>query len=131
MMRVERVSFFDNGRYDGGVEKRNKYHARKVVIDGENYDSQKEAYRHGELKLLERAGEISNLRRQVKYELIPAQKIGGKVVERACTYIADYVYEQGGKTVVEDVKSPATRTEVYKIKKKLMLFVYGIQVREV
>lgn len=81
--------------------------------------------------LLEKAGAIQNLRRQVRYELLPCQRIDGKVVERAVHYVADFVYEQDGVTVVEDTKSPATRTPVYVIKRKLMLWRYGIRIREV
>lgn len=106
-----------------------KYHAKKTELDGITFDSKKEANRYAELKLLERSGAIHNLQRQVRYELIPAQKIDGKTVERACHYIADFVYEEDGKTVVEDVKG--YRTKEYVLKRKLMLQVHGIEVREV
>ena len=106
-----------------------KYHAKKTELDGITFDSRKEADRYAELKLLERSGAIHNLRRQVRYELIPAQKKDGKTVERACHYIADFVYEDNGKTVVEDVKG--YRTKEYVLKRKLMLQVHGIEVREV
>lgn len=106
-----------------------KYHAKKTELDGITFDSRKEAQRYAELKLLERSGAIHNLRRQVKYELIPAQKKDGKTIERACHYIADFVYEENGKTVVEDVKG--YRTKEYVLKRKLMLQVHGIEVREV
>lgn len=106
-----------------------KYHAKKTVLDGIIFDSRKEAARYAELKLLERSGAIHNLQRQVRYELIPAQKKDGKTVERACHYIADFVYEEDGKTVVEDVKG--FRTKEYILKRKLMLQVHGIEVREV
>lgn len=106
-----------------------KYHAKKTELDGITFDSKKEANRYAELKLLERSGAIHNLQRQVRYELIPAQKKNGKTVERACHYIADFVYEENGKTVVEDVKG--FRTKEYVLKRKLMLQVYGIEVREV
>lgn len=79
--------------------------------------------------LLERAGAIQNLRRQVKYELIPSQRIAGKVVERACTYTADFVYQENGQDVVEDTKG--FKTPEYIIKRKLMLWRYGIRIREV
>lgn len=115
----------------GGL-KVSKYGNRKTTVDGVTYDSAKEARRGAELRLMERAGLISDLCAQVRYELIPAQKRGGKVVERAATYIADFVYkDSNGQTVVEDVKSPATRTDVYKLKKKLMLWEFGIEVVEV
>ena len=106
-----------------------KYHAEKTELDGIVFDSKKEAQRYAELKLLERSGAIHNLQRQVRYELIPAQKKDGKTVERACHYIADFVYEDNGKTVVEDVKG--YRTKEYVLKRKLMLQVHGIEVREV
>ena len=106
----------------------NKYHSKKITIDGETFDSRREAKRWEELKLLERAGEIQDLRRQVKFELIPSQKVNGKVAERACTYVADFVYTENGETVVEDSKG--FRTDTYKIKRKLMLYVHNVQIRE-
>ena len=107
----------------------NKYRNRKLTVDGEVFDSRKEYNRYRELVLLERAGQISDLKRQVAYELIPSQKVGGKVVERACSYIADFVYTENGETVVEDTKG--YRTADYIIKRKLMLWVHGIRIREV
>ena len=102
----------------------NKYGARKMkALDGQVFDSVKEYHRYGMLKLLERAGKISDLKRQVKYELIPKQE-----GERACSYIADFTYYEDGKLVVEDCKG--FRTDAYKIKKKLMLWVHGIKIRE-
>ena len=95
------------------------------------------------MKLMESAGMIHGLTRQKKYVLIPAQrepdtegkrggKVKGKLLERECAYYADFTYyDKDGREVVEDVKSPATRTEQYKIKKKLMLYVHGIQIVEV
>lgn len=109
--------------------RKSKYGNRKVIRDGMTFDSAKEARRWSELSLLERAGAIQNLQRQVKYELIPSQRIAGKVVERACTYIADFVYEENGQTVVEDTKG--YKTPEYIIKRKLMLWVHGIRIREV
>ena len=106
----------------------NKYHNRKITRDGETFDSAKEYRRFCELRLLERAGRIADLRRQVKYELIPAQRIGGKVAERACNYVADFVYTEDGREIVEDTKG--VRTADYIIKRKLMLWVHGIQIRE-
>lgn len=108
---------------------KNKYHAKKCEVGGEVYDSKKEARRHQELKLLERAGEIQNLRRQVKYILIHSQRIDGKVVERECSYKADFVYEENGETVVEDVKG--FRTADYKLKRKMMLLFHNIRIKEV
>lgn len=108
-----------------------KYHNRKTIVNGHTFDSKKEANRYSELLLLERAGAIHDLRTQVKYVLIPSQrsKETGKVVERECSYKADFVYTEGGETVVEDVKG--FRTKEYIIKRKLMLHVYGIRIREI
>lgn len=104
-----------------------KYGNHRTVIDGIRFDSKREAERWCELRLLERAGEIKELQRQVSFELIPAQK-NGKV--KPVKYVADFTYEtRYGKYVVEDAKG--VRTEVYKIKKKLMLERYGIEVVEV
>lgn len=120
---------------------KNKYHAVKCQVGDVVYDSRKEMRRHQELLLLEKAGMIRNLRRQVKYILIPAQrevimKNGvpkpGKVIERECSYYADFVYEENGHTIVEDVKGGnATKTREFVIKRKLMFYVHGIRVREV
>lgn len=108
-----------------------KYNAQKTTVDGITYDSRKEAIRAQELRLMLKAGIISNLREQVPYELIPAQKNEyGKVIERAVIYKADFVYDdENGKTVVEDVKG--VRTKEFVIKRKLMLYEYGIRIREV
>ena len=122
-----------------------KYRNRKVTIDGIVFDSHKEARRYGYLSLLEKAGEITNLARQVEYELLPVQKQTteytdkkGKirhktiVLERAVKYIADFVYyDKNGQMVVEDVKSDATKTKEYILKRKLMLYMFGIKVSEV
>ncbi len=101
-----------------------KYHAIKTTVNGILFDSKREAHRYYELLLLEKAGEISDLKLQVPYELIPKQK-----GERACIYKADFVYRQNGETIIEDVKG--VRTDAYKIKRKLMLWRYGIRIREV
>lgn len=107
-----------------------KYNSKKTVVGGHKFDSKKEARRYQELLLLEKAGEIKNLSRQVKFVLIPSQRDeNGKVVERECSYKADFTYEEGIKTVVEDVKG--YRTKEYIIKRKLMLYQYGIRIREV
>lgn len=105
----------------------NKYGAKKVVVDGEVFDSRKEYYRWCDLRLLQRAGKISDLKRQVKYELIPKQD-----GERACTYVADFVYTQDGKTVVEDCKGykRGAAYQLFSIKRKLMLYLNGIKVKE-
>lgn len=97
----------------------NKYHNKKVVVDGKKFDSKKEAERYQVLKMLENANIISNLSRQVPFELIPKQKN-----ERAVKYIADFMYVETatGKIIVEDVKG--YRTDVYKIKRKLFKWRY-------
>lgn len=106
--------------------KKNKYHAEKSG----GYASRKEHRRANELKLLQRAGIIKYLREQVTYELIPTQRdVNGKVIERACSYVADFVYtDKEGNLIVEDTKG--MRTEVYRIKRKLMLHVHGIRISE-
>lgn len=125
--------------------KGNKYGNNKIVVDGEIFDSRKEARRYQELLVLLRAGEISDLRRQVKYVLIPAQRepdtIGpkggrkpGKVIEKELSYIADFVfYDQKGNLVVEDVKGykggPAYA--LFTVKRKLMLWIHKIRVEEI
>ena len=108
-----------------------KYNNKKITVDGQKFDSKKEANRYHELVLMEKAGVIKNLSRQVKFVLIPSQRdeATGKVIERECSYKADFVYEEDGKTVVEDVKG--FRTKEYIIKRKLMLYQYGIRIREV
>lgn len=106
-----------------------KFGNKKVVVNGIQFDSKREARRYLDLRAMEIAGQIQNLRLQVKYLLIPSQRIDGKVVEREVTYVADFVYDQNGETVVEDSKGH--RTKDYIIKRKLMLSVWGIQIREV
>lgn len=113
---------------------------RKITRDGVTFDSGKEYRRYAELLLLQQAGEITNLRRQVKFVLIPTQRepsqIGprggvkkGRLLEHECSYIADFVYTENGKTVVEDTKG--MKTKDYIIKRKLMLYVHNIRIREV
>ena len=125
----------------GEKPKVNKYQAQKCEFNGEKFDSRKELQRWLELRLLERNGEISELRRQVKFELIPAQRepdtigkrggvIKGKVIEHGVNYVADFVYkDSAGCTVVEDTKG--MRTKEYVIKRKLMLYFHGIRIREI
>lgn len=122
----------------------NKYHNKKVTTsDGIQHDSQKEARRWCELRLLERAGKITDLQRQVEFELIPAQyetyerhskkgeKLadGMRLVERKCCYLADFVYIENGVKVVEDTKG--VKTKDYIIKRKLMLYVHHVRIKEV
>ncbi len=107
------------GRVVGDVPV-NKYRNRKTA----GYASAREAKRAAELKLLERSGEITDLREQVEYILIPKQ-----TGERACKYFADFVYrDHNGVTVVEDSKG--FRDPVFRLKKKLMLFIHAIRIRE-
>lgn len=111
-----------------------KYRNRKVETPDGTFDSVKEFSRWQELKLLQRAGEIHDLQRQVPFVLIPTQKDEhGKVIEREVRYIADFVYlandGTGWRRVVEDVKG--LKTEVYRIKKKMMLYRNGIRIQEV
>jgi len=121
-----------------------KYNAKKVEYNGMTFDSKRELKRYKELELLQESGEIKNLQRQVKYVLIPAQRepdiIGkrgglkkGKTIEKECTYVADFVYEEDGDTVVEDVKGCKVggAYSVFTIKRKLMLYVHGIKIKEV
>ena len=103
-----------------------KYHAVKVGT----HASKKEHNRANPLKLMQRAGIISGLREQVPFEIIPLQRdTAGKLLERACRYVADFVYtDRHGNLVVEDTKG--FRTPEYKIKRKLMLLVHGIRIKE-
>lgn len=100
-----------------------KYHNKKTVVDGITFDSAAEAGRYTELKLLERAGEIKDLKLQPKFELIPAFQKNGKKY-RKTTYIADFSYfdNESMKNVVEDVKG--VKTQVYALKKKLFEYRY-------
>ena len=109
-----------------------KYGNKKTVLDGITFDSRKEAERYAELRLLERAGEITELQRQPSFVLVPKQVRDGKLIERQLVYKADFTYtDNAGNTIVEDVKSKATKTREYIIKRKLMLWEYGIIVKEV
>lgn len=108
---------------------RSKYHAKKTVVDGIIFDSRKEADRYLVLKGMEEDGLIENLRRQVRYELVPAFDVDGKHY-RPVYYVADFVYmdKETGKEVVEDVKG--VRTDVYRLKSKLFARRYGMSIRE-
>lgn len=117
----------------------NKYHNRKAIIDGITFDSGREAVRYQQLKLLEKANKITGLSLQVKFELLPAQyeetvevftkgpKKGqpkrGKCIEKAVYYIADFLYCENGRMIVEDAKG--CRTKDYIIKRKLFRWRYG------
>lgn len=117
-----------------------KYNAKKVVVGGEKFDSKKECRRWQELKLLEQSGAISGLQRQVEFELIPTQrrlkwdtkkrKSVYKVIERPVKYIADFAYMDAIEgLIVEDVKG--LRTPVYILKRKLMLYLKNIEIKEI
>lgn len=112
-----------------------KYHNDPIMIDGIRFDSKKESIRYRELRLLQAVGTINNLDVHVSFPLIPSQKIDGKVIEKACNYIADFVYIEDGNVVVEDVKPFDKKTQKFittpefRIKKKLMLERHGIRVR--
>lgn len=108
-----------------------KYRNRKTVFGGLKFDSQREAERWSHLCILERVGKISNLRRQVAYELIPAVKFEGAQRKKpAVRFIADFEYIEAGARVVEDVKSPATaKLPAFQLKRHLMKHVHGIDVR--
>lgn len=106
-----------------------KYRSRKLTVDGVTFDSRKEYFRWNELSLLEKAGVITDLQRQVRFELLPSQKVDGKVVERPVHYVADFVYQENGQTVVEDTKG--FKTKDYILKRKMMLHTHGIRIKEV
>ena len=130
--------------YRGWRRNGTKYNATKITADGHTFDSKHEYQRYCELKLLERAGTITDLQMQVKFVLIPSQYepdtvkvlksgkekvVKGKLIERECSYIADFVYQYKGKTVVEDSKG--FRTKEYVLKRKMMLYFHGIRISEV
>ena len=113
------------------IVKKSKYRNEKTIVNGIKYDSKKEAKRAAELETQERLGLIKNLEKQKKYVLQPSFKFLGKTI-REIAYVADFVYEEKGNLVVEDVKSPITRANpVYKIKKKMMMYIHGIEIKEV
>lgn len=116
-----------------------KYNSRKAVVDGITFDSGREAERYSQLKLLEKANKITDLALQVKFELLPAQyaessevyakgpKKGqpkrGKCIEKAIFYVADFLYCENGRMIVEDAKG--MRTKDYIIKRKLFRWKFG------
>jgi hypothetical protein len=120
-----------------------KYGNRKITVGGITFDSKREAKRYQELYFQQRAGEISDLELQKRFELIPAQyetfarygkkgqrlKDGMRCIEKAVFYVADFTYQKDGKTVVEDSKG--FRTKDFIIKRKLMLYIHGIRIKEV
>lgn len=126
-VEIVRLGDIGHTEVDSAKISRRKY--GNMPTDG--YDSKREAKRAAELKLMEKAGEIRDLREQVEYELIPAQVLDGKCVERAVTWKCDFQYIDvaTGILAVEDCKGYAN--DRWPIKRKLMLHRYGIRVREV
>lgn len=131
------------GRKEAGmfhVKHGSKYGARKTFADGIAFDSAKEAKRYIALKTLERIGEIEDLELQPRFLLIPAQREPstftrtgrekpGRVIERAVEYVADFSYVRDGERVVEDAKG--FRTKDYVLKRKMMLWIHGIRIKEI
>ena len=118
--------------------KKSKYKSKKItttLYDGTEYtfDSKKEYERYTQLEIMQLAGEISDLKLQVPYLLIPKQKLSTGKTERKCEYVADFVYTQDGKTVVEDVKGyrAGGAYAIFSIKRKLMKYFHDIEVVEV
>lgn len=125
-----------------------KYKAKKVTVDGIIFDSTKEANRYKELKLLEKSGKIKNLQLQVPFVLMPTQfeeivtytpkrhkeKKVKKVVEKMTKYVADFTYyDENGNYIVEDAKGykSSMAYEYFVLKRKLMLWIHGIRIKEV
>lgn len=134
------------------MQTENKLNAKRVEFDGFTFGSKKEAHRWAELKLLERSGHISDLQRQVSFELVPAQyetietgefykkgpkkgqpKLKKVCIEQSVNYVADFVYTENGKKIVEDTKGckDGITYNYFVLKRKLMLYVHGIRIREV
>lgn len=116
---------------DAAPPKRSKYGNKKTIANGMVFDSGHEARRYTELELMQAAGQIRNLRRQVPYDML----VNGKHV---CTYIADAVYERQShaagnwKLFVEDAKSKITRKKPdYRLKVKLLAACHGLQIQEI
>lgn len=121
-----------------------KYGNKKITVGGEVFDSRKELKRYNQLMMLQSRGEISDLKRQVEYELLPNQyeiierysektgkrlKDEKRLVERRVCYVADFVYQKYGETIVEDTKG--FKTKDYILKRKMMFFFKGIKIREI
>ena len=106
-----------------------KYGNRKTVVDGITFDSLKEASRYKDLKIMERSGQISMLTLQPKFTLVTSQRNADGKTERPVVYIGDFLYQENGHWIIEDVKG--MKTPEYVIKRKLMLERHGITVREI
>ena len=113
------------------MRSRSKYGNVKATVGQEVFDSRAEARRWGELLWLQKAGQITDLRRQVPFELVPKQRDPSGRAVRAVVYRADFVYRQGGREVVEDFKGGGIETPAFKIKRKLMLQRHGVWVEVV
>ena len=128
-MRSSLINYPDGRKYTSALTpptkpKKSTYGAVKTEIDGIMFDSKHEAKRYQELRLLEQAGEITNLRLQVPFELIPKSKHGMPI-----RYIADFTYnDQSGQLIVEDAKG--VKTPVYRLKRRIMAEIYNIEIKE-
>lgn len=128
-MRSSSINYPDGRKYTSGQvsptkPKKSKYGAVKTEVDGIKFDSKHEAKRYQELRLLEQAGEITNLCLQVPFELIPKSKYGMPI-----RYIADFTYNDlNGQLIVEDAKG--VKTPVYRLKRRLMAELNGIEIKE-
>lgn len=123
-------------QYQQLTKRSNKYGAQRIRVDGHTFPSKKEANRYCELKRLQDTGQIENLELQPVFPLIIDDKpvlIRSKRYRngRAAKYTADFRYRQGGKVIVEDTKSPATRTEAAALRIAIAETIYGIRVVEV
>lgn len=107
--------------------KTNKYHNNKIEYDGILFDSKKEMSYWIKFKLMEKSGKISDLKRQVKFILQPSYEFNGKTI-RQISYIADFTYIQDKQMHIIDAKG--VKTEVYKLKKKMFEYKYGIEIEE-
>lgn len=116
---------------------KNKYRNKKTTEFGIEFDSRREALRYVELRIMQAAGEIENIKVQHSFQLLPSMKKTKENTywersERGVVYIADFTYNKGGLLVVEDVKSPITRkSPAYVLKRKLMLYMHGISIVEI
>ena len=130
-MTEEEYQSFIGSKADKAAGRQNKYRNRKTCLDGHDFDSEHESDRYAELKLLERSGDITDLKLQPVFVLIPNIRDGsGKIVQSAVTYKADFSYFdlRTGRKVVEDAKG--VKTQVYALKKKMMRYFYGIEIVE-
>ena len=109
-----------------------KYKSKKIDYEGMTFDSKKELQHWIDLKQQEEQGIISDLKRQVEFELVPRQEHNGKFLYRPIKYTADMTYMKDGEYVVEDVKSKMTRKlPEYIMKKKLLYFTHNIILKEI